>query len=339
MRIDPGVLAALGLLSAAAAAVLTVVALRYAQWRRMLDLPGRRRMHAHATPRGGGIGIVLVTAVAGLVGLPMPLGASFSGGLALVAGIGWIDDHRPLSAKLRLVVHLLAAFAFVSALWPLQALASVQHGVLFGVAVLGLAAAVNFWNFMDGSNGLVTSQTAWVATLLALAFGIAGAGPFAAVAVALAGACLGFLPFNFPRARIFLGDVGSGGLGFACAALWLLAVDLDREAFWWLVLLPAVLLVDASLTLLQRIALGRRWYTAHREHLYQWLIRSGRSHGNIVGLYLAWNGAVLLPAMLAALVWPRWAPAVVSLALAVTVLAWVIGKRAVLHRVRNGTSQ
>ncbi|MBB5208510.1 lipopolysaccharide biosynthesis protein [Chiayiivirga flava] len=322
-----------------ASALLTVAALRYARWRRMLDQPGRRRMHREATPRGGGIAIVLVAAVAALLLLPQPIGGAFVASLALVAGIGWIDDHRPLSAGLRLAVHLFAALLFVAALWPPETLRTGRDVLVFGTAVLGLAGAINFWNFMDGSNGLVASQSLWVAAGLGGVLAALGATPWTLCALALAGACLGFLPFNFPRARIFLGDVGSGGLGFACGALWLVAFETDRSAIWWLLLLPAVLLADAGLTLLQRVVGGRRWYTAHREHLYQWCIRSGASHARVAGMYMGWNLLVVLPAMLAMLRWPAAKAGIALAVLAATAMLWLVGKRAVLRRVRNPVSR
>ena len=315
--------------------LLTYVALRYAHWRRMLDQPGHRRMHTQSTPRGGGIAIVLTALAAGVYLLPMPLGAAFTVGLLLVAGVGWIDDHRSLSVRVRIVVHFLAALLFVATLWPPQAIDSLRHALLFGFAVFGLAGAINFWNFMDGSNGLVTSQSFWVAGGLALVLAALGAWPWALCAVVLAGACLGFLPFNFPRARVFLGDVGSGGLGFACAALWLVAFDLERSGFWWLVLLPSVLLIDAGLTLLLRIVSGRRWYTGHREHLYQWLIRAGASHVRVAILYFGWNLLVLVPVMIAMQHWPHHGLWLALAALVPSAAVWLLGKRAVLHRVRN----
>ena len=333
----PGIqaVAAMAGLAILASAALTWIALRYAHWRRMLDQPGHRRMHTQSTPRGGGIAIVLTTLAAGLYLLPMPVGAAFAGGLLLVAGVGWVDDHRPLSVRVRIVVHFLAALLFVATLWPLQTVDSVRHALLFGFAVLGIAGAINFWNFMDGSNGLVASQSLWVAGGLALVFAALGAWPWALCALVLAGACVGFLPFNFPRARVFLGDVGSGGLGFACAALWLVAFDLERSGFWWLVLLPSVLLIDSGLTLLLRIVSGRRWYTAHREHLYQWLIRAGASHARVAGLYFGWNLLVLVPAMIAMQHWPHHGSWLALAALVPGATLWFVGKRAVLHRVRN----
>lgn len=333
-------------LAALASASLTLGAIAYARRRRLLDAPGRRRSHAVPTPRGGGIAIVLVLLAGALLfGDMQPTAGwlAFCVGLAMVAAVGWIDDHRPLSARLRLLVHLIAAMLFVFALVPAsawQATASVQFvGLLFAtIAVLWIATAINFWNFVDGSNGLVTLQTLWTAVVLAAWFaGTPGeaAHHWWAVSAVLAGAAAGFLPFNFPNARIFLGDVGSGALGFACGALIVVAVVLQPAAWWSLVLVPSVLMGDAFLTLVQRMALGRRWYTPHREHLYQWLIRAGWSHARVALAYLGWNIVVVLPALLAQREWEMAGPAIAMAVLFITAAVWVLGKRAVLRHVRS----
>jgi len=109
------------------------------------------------------------------------------------------------------------------------------------------------------------------------------------VAAALVAGCLGFLPFNVPRARIFLGDVGSGALGFLVAALLIAAWRLEVAPLPALALLPSAFLLDAGLTLSQRIATGKRWTEPHREHLYQWLVRSGASHVAISAWYGVWT--------------------------------------------------
>jgi len=119
--------------------------------------------------------------------------------------------------------------------------------------------------------------------------------PHAGEILVFAAAAAGFLPFNFPRARIFMGDVGSGvvGLLIAVAVLWQMSAP-DTALTSGLVLCSAFV-TDASCTLVSRIARGRRWYSAHREHLYQWLVRSGFSHAGVVALYMGWNLVIALP--------------------------------------------
>ncbi|WP_386065698.1 glycosyl transferase family 4 [Tahibacter sp. UC22_41] len=304
-------------LAALICALVAEAAIRYAHRRRLLDQPGRRRSHVLPTPRGGGIGIVVAATVVLALALrpaqPLPA-VLLMPGLLLVAGIGWWDDHRPLRALTRLAVHLAAGVLLAAALWFWTAGGDATGGwaiprndlpvwaglALAAVIVFGAAWSINLHNFMDGINGLLTAQSAFVFAMIALVGALGLPHGLGSVPAALAAACLAFLPFNFPFARIFLGDVGSGALGFLIAAL--LACAVVAEPHWLAVglLLVSGFAVDATATLLQRIWRGRRWYSAHREHLYQWLVRSGCSHARVVGYYMAWN--LLLVAPLAVLV-------------------------------------
>ena len=268
-------------LHAGVSALATWLALVYARRRNLLDQPGERRSHAVATPRGGGIGITAAL-LAGCTALwatgtgPATAVSGFAAGLVLVAGIGWIDDHRPLSPWLRLIVQCLAGVLLA---WGL-------HGVdgRWGWALLALVLVpvlVNVWNFMDGIDGLASSQAMLAAAVCAWL--VPAVAP---LALALLVATAAFLPFNFPRARIFLGDVGSGTLGFALAALlaWV-APDLGVPRFLLLLLPLSAFLVDASLTLASRVLAGERWWQPHVSHLYQRWTRAGRSHVFVTAIY------------------------------------------------------
>ena len=274
------------------AATGTWIARRYALKRQLLDQPGERRSHAVATPRGGGIAIVVavllsIACVAAGGTVDRSLLSGIAGGLLLVAGIGWLDDHRPISPWPRLFVHGMASGLLA---WGL-------HRVT-GDWVLSLQAFVlamvltNVWNFMDGIDGLAASQAVIVAFALALALG----GGWMLLAVALGAATLGFLPYNFPKARIFLGDVGSGALGFLLAALASLAL-LRAVIPWPLLMLPlAAFLVDATFTLAMRILRREKWWSPHVQHTYQrWAAREG-SH---VKVTLAYAGFSLMGVILA----------------------------------------
>lgn len=250
----------------------TWLARRYALARRLLDEPGERRSHNVATPRGGGIAIVVAVLVAVAIGWSALGGglalAAFATGFALVAAIGWVDDHRPLSPALRLLVHVLASALFAAAVHA-------GSGAPATVAIAFLAPLVltNVWNFMDGIDGLAASQALIVGGLLALGLG----GPWPLVALALAAACAGFLPFNLPTARIFMGDVGSGAIGYAIGALCAIAAEQGGTAAAWLLLPLAPFLVDAGLTLARRVLRRERWWTAHTQHAYQ---ACARRHGH-----------------------------------------------------------
>lgn len=301
------------------------LALGYARQRQLLDLPGERRSHAVATPRGGGAGMVLALLIAMLTGawmLPewrVVLMAS-AAGLVLVAGIGWWDDHRPLPAMLRLCVHMLAATIVAWLLWRDGA------GLIWAVVAFGLCVGlVNIWNFMDGINGLATSQAALAA--LALAWLMPGALALPALLVAVA--CLSFLPFNFPRARIFMGDVGSGALGFVLALLVLLALRRGPETSPLLWLWPlSVFLIDAGFTLMTRIWRGDAWMQAHTEHLYQWYVKRGVSHARVTLGYGAITAAMGI-SMLAMEARAQWTIVLASL------LLWTTGA-ACWYRLRSG---
>lgn len=259
----PGLLPWL-LLHAAIAAALTWTARAYAMRRGLLDAPGQRRSHRVPTPRGGGIAIVAVVLLAcAWLAWQVPMGAAaialFAGGLSMVAAIGWMDDHRPLPAGRRFVVHLLAASLLAGAL-AMQALPCWQ-------VVLGWLLAVclvNIWNFMDGINGLAASQAAIAAAGYALVL----PAPWAWIAWALCAGCLGFLPMNFPRARIFMGDVGSGALGYVLAAL--IALSITGVESLPLTLLPiCAFSIDAGFTLLRRVLCKEAWWQPHTTHAYQ----------------------------------------------------------------------
>ena len=277
-----------------ASAALTALARRYAMRRELLDLPGQRRSHALPTPRGGGAGPVLVLLAGGVLlfafdSASQPELGICLFGLAAVAGIGWFDDHRPQSAWLRLAVHLIAA------LMASIALIGIPHTPMqfasIALSTVVAAGFVNAWNFMDGIDGLAASQANLVAVIVLVGSLFAGwlGGAWWSFALLLFAATLGFLPFNVPRARIFLGDVGSGALGFVVACLLLRSVVAGGLS-WPVALLPAsAFLIDSGMTLLQRFVRGKPWWRPHREHLYQWLVRSGRSHIHVTVCYALWT--------------------------------------------------
>lgn len=240
-------------------------------------------------------------------------------GLVLVAGIGWWDDHRPLPAMRRLMVHFIAA-ALLAALVKV-------HGGSWLLAVLVLlftASLINIWNFMDGINGIAASQ----AIVVALGLAPVLPWPYSLAAVALGLACLGFLPFNFPRARIFMGDVGSGALGYAVAVVLAIA-SLKTDIHWILLLVPAsAFLVDAGFTLLARIISGQRWMEPHTQHVYQRAVQAGASHAQVTGMYFALGLFSITVLNVCSNLQPRWE--------AVVAIAWFIALSALWLFLRNG---
>ncbi len=233
------------------------------------------------TPRGGGIGIAAswLLACGWLVLLPgadARLAAALAGSMLCVAGIGWSDDQRPLRVSTRLVAQLVGAAIAGLGFWA--ATRSVPVALVTALAVMVL---VNVWNFMDGIDGLAATQ----GVIAALTLGaLGGSATSVLLGVALAGACIGFLPLNLPKARLFLGDVGSGAIGMGIAVLLAMAwlqqdAAGDGVPATALVLLPiAVFMVDATLTLAGRIVRGERWWTPHVGHAYQKLAARWRLH-------------------------------------------------------------
>ncbi len=281
-------------------AFLTLLAQRYALHRQLLDHPGQRRSHAVPTPRGGGIGPVLVMLAGGGMLAAIDAESRVSllvcmFGLAAVAGIGWLDDHRPLPACLRLAVHLGAALALGIAL--IGAPDTPVRFAWIAASTIVVAGLVNAWNFMDGIDGIAASQASLVAGIVLLGSSFMGewsngawlSGAWREFALVLFAATVGFLPFNFPRARIFLGDVGSGALGFAVAALLLRAVAAGTLSLPLALMPVSAFLVDAGMTLTQRFLRGRAWWRPHREHLYQWSVRSGYTHAQVTRCYALWT--------------------------------------------------
>ena len=273
--------------AAACSAALTAGWTVLARRRRLLDAPGARRLHAQPTPRGGGNGIA---DVAELVYALRSGSMAMAAGVALFALVGLADDLWSPQAATKLMLQLIAAGLVASGAglvdWPAWA-----------AVTLALAYLVNAFNFMDGSNGLLALQG------LVLAIAIAAwPGQHEGLALAgwaLAGACLGFLPFNLPTARVFLGDVGSHAIGAAAGSLLLLSCLHGSVPVPAALLMLTPLLVDTGLTLARRAVAGKPVWRAHREHLYQYAVRSGHSHLQVAIGYAAWTAASVALALAA----------------------------------------
>lgn len=283
-----------------ATALLTPVAVAIARHSGALAMPGPRSSHAVPTPVGGGLALVAgwLVALGALAGfglvVPTALVAGAVPGVLTLSLVGWWDDWKGLRARVRLAVQLAVS------LWLLAYLAIAGEGVplpWWWIVLPALVWLVNLTNFMDGSNGLAASQGAFAGLAAAVIMYAGGAPDLAAAAAALGGACLGFLPWNFPRARVFMGDAGSTALGFGIGALLLLGVLREALPLPSALLLMSVFGVDATLTLLRRVRRGERWYTAHKQHVYQRLIGKGWPHGRVLLLYQAVNGVLIVPIM------------------------------------------
>lgn len=307
-----------------AGAVLTGLVRRYALARAVLDVPNERSLHTIPTPRGGGLAIaVTVSAVhAACLGagwLPLAGGSAWGLAAALLAALGWMDDHRPLPARSRFLVQLGLGWAALAAMGP-------------GVAAPGAAAVlaggilltwfVNLYNFMDGADGLAAAQGIVAGATLGLCAALDGDAGTAVAALALAGASGGFLVWNRPPARIFLGDVGSYFLGGYLGLLGAATLARGGAPWPWLIVL-ASFVTDATLTLCRRMLRGERWWTAHRTHAYQRLVTSGWSHARLARAFLALSLGLSALAV-AARAWPASAPWLALCAYGSTVTIWAM---------------
>ena len=269
---------------------------------RVMDVPNERSSHRQVIPRGGGLGVLAGLCAATAVAQP---GGQVTAVLvvALLAGLlGLADDLSSLPATQRLLVQLILGFGLAA--WLLRA--HVEHLALLPLAVvvaaIWLVGYLNAYNFMDGINGISAASAAvagawyaWVGSDLEHR-GLTLAG------VALAGAAVGFLPWNSPKARVFLGDVGSYGLGMFIAALALLAL-LEGAVVVSAVAPLVIYLADTAWALVHRVRRGDPWRDAHREHVYQRLVDGGWSHLASATLVAAAATAVAVAAALLPVVW------------------------------------
>lgn len=275
----------------------------------VLDCPNKRSSHAIPTPRGGGVGIMLVV-WAGLALFIIEKHALYIGTIVIasiwLAAVSFIDDRHSVPWRIRMGVQAVAASMAVAALW-----ANGPRPAWYGVAVgspcivLLITGYANAYNFMDGINGIAAGQAlvAGVGTaMVAIAAGLSLAHPATTLSLLVAGAAAGFLPHNFPRARMFMGDVSSVPLGFLLAVT---AIWIASEKGWWLLLplacIHANFALDTTITLFRRWRRGERLYEAHREHFYQRLVRAGWSHFTVTGWEMGLQVIIIVLAYLATL--------------------------------------
>jgi Fuc2NAc and GlcNAc transferase len=306
-------------LSAVAATyVLTGLVRRLALAHGVLDVPNDRSSHDVPTPRGGGIAIVITTVIALSLLASLRLLAfdrfmALAVGGVIIAVVGFLDDRQGLRASRRLMVHFSAALwalAWLGGLPPLQFGSQLfsfgWEGYLLGA--LGIVWTLNLFNFMDGIDGIAGSEAVFIAGGGALATSLAVApGDVPAASLAFGAACGGFLLWNWPPAKIFMGDVGSGFIGYMVVVLALMAARDNPVALLVWLMLGGVFFIDATITLVRRVGRGERAHEAHRSHAYQWLARRWHSHRRVTVSVLAVNLCWLLPCALIATSYPHWA--------------------------------
>ncbi len=298
-------------------ALLTGTMLRYAINKKLLDIPNKRSMHKISKPSGGGAGFVLlysitlfVLMVSNIVDAKF-ISCLLVGGL-LISGIGFLDDHKPLPVRTRIIIHIAAA---IFAIYMIGGIIEIQlnnriiqlgwFGDLF--AVFFIVWLVNLYNFMDGIDGIASIEAISVtigSAIIILLSHTDGSNYqllqseiniIIFVSLSLAFAICGFLIWNWPPSKIFMGDVGSGYLGYILSVIAIYTHNVGLINIWaWLILL-GVFLVDTSVTLVMRILTGQEWPEAHRTHAYQHLTQKWGSHKKVTMSILTINVVWLLP--------------------------------------------
>lgn len=284
---------------------LTGALRRFALARSLMDIPNGRSSHSIPTPRAGGIAIAFSFLVAlpvlGFVGvLDWSFIFALLGAGAGIAFLGWLDDHSHVAVRWRLLGH------FAGAAWALFWLDGLPMLNVFGVsldlgwlghvlAAIYLVWMLNLYNFMDGIDGIAGVEAVTVCLCACLVYWLGGFQSQMWVPAMLAMAVAGFLFWNFPPARIFMGDSGSGFLGMVLGVISIQAAWVSQQLLWaWLILL-GVFIVDATFTLLRRLIGGEKVYEAHRSHAYQFASRRYQKHLPVTLAVGVINIAWLLP--------------------------------------------
>jgi UDP-N-acetylmuramyl pentapeptide phosphotransferase/UDP-N-acetylglucosamine-1-phosphate transferase len=296
----------------AAFIISTLLVYYYATWleqQRVFDVPNARSSHHVPTPSGGGLPLLFV-ALSGTLLMASSLSRETAIALAAAAGLAalsWIDDRKPLPSNIRFIMQAIAVIVSLASLPADRTILFPGSPILADRLVVGICWLwfINLYNFMDGVDGLAGSESIAVATgVLLLAPLLNLSAELQILALWIAGAAAGFLVWNWQRARIFMGDVGSIPLGFLLG--WLLihvaAADAPVAAF----VLPLCFTSDATYTLLRRMLAGDRFWEPHRQHFYQQAVQRGRSHSAVVERIILVNLALVASALLS-LTWPVFA--------------------------------
>lgn len=308
----------------------------------LLDIPNDRSSHSQPTPRGGGLGFIITFAIASLLtAILSPYFPQLSLGynveitsilqlssiLAPLAIIGILDDRHNLPASIRYLIQLAAAGIALFCFGPLPQPWLTSFGLpgqltAYILSLIGITALINFYNFMDGLDGLVAGVTAVQLSFLALYLN----QPLWWLLVA---ALFGFLRWNWSPAKIFMGDVGSTVLG-ATVAIALLNADNPIQA-WTALAITLPLTADAIYTLIRRLIRRENIFKAHRSHLYQRLQQSGWTHGQVASTYISITLLIALSILL-------WGIVGAWIGLAVVVVAMIAGE-VYLSRERETTQK
>lgn len=251
---------------------------RYALAKQLMDIPNDRSSHVHPTPRGGGVAFVLVFLLS-ISCLIYSHHLSWAGDVVLMlalfitAAIGFWDDKKSLPARWRLLAHMFVCGVVLFSINPIPGITffhwSISSEGMVLLAFFYLIWMLNLYNFMDGIDGLAGSQALFVCTAMSMIYGLTGYMAHTLPLLILAASMGGFLFWNFPPARIFMGDAGSGFLGLVLGIFSLQSLHLNPAFIWSWLILMGIFISDTTLTLMTRLICGERVYQAHCTHAYQ----------------------------------------------------------------------
>jgi Fuc2NAc and GlcNAc transferase len=286
----------------------TLIVLRVARAKGSVVIPNERSSHSVPTPSGGGLGVAVgliggIIALNSVVPLALPIFIALIAGGTLVAAVGWIDDMWNVPATIRMFVYGIAALLALTFLGPLSGISTGFGFLPFGIfgtviTFLVIVWASNLYNFMDGIDGLVGSGTMVLGIVLSILLFLGGAVDLAPIALIIAASSAGFLVWNWPPAKIFMGDSGSVLIGYTFSVLAIIAALRGAVPLLISAMLFSPYIVDTTATTLRRMRNRERWYAAHRTFSYQLAVMHGRTHRRVsvalIGILLVVSGATIV---------------------------------------------
>ncbi len=285
---------------------------KYALKNSLIDIPNERSSHLIPTPRGGGLSIAIpVLLCIGVLFLMAQLDRNIAFALGVgcffVASVGWIDDHRHIPAKWRALLYGVAAVLAVYFLDESDNYQAAFHHLPFGIVssflmVIWIFWMTNLYNFMDGTDALAAIQAICAGTFVGVLFWLQGQHGLATICFVISASSCGFLVWNWPPAKIFMGDVGSCVLGFCFGVLAVIGKMQGSIPLAVIFILLSVFICDTTFTLLMRIISNEKWYQAHKSHAYQRLVQLGMSHKKLALNVLLINVIILWPMATMALI-------------------------------------
>jgi len=312
--------------------VVTGLLQKYALKHSLIDIPNERSSHSMPTPRGGGLSIVIpvllcIVMLLFLEQLDRNITLALGTGCFFVASVGWIDDHQHIPANWRALFYGIAAVLAVYFLNESDDFQLVFHQLPFVIVssfmiVIWIVWMINLYNFMDGTDALAAIQSICTSLIVGVLFWLQGQYGLATVCFVIAASSCGFLFWNWPPAKIFMGDAGSCSLGFCFGVLAVIGEIQGSLPFTVFFILLSIFICDTTLTLLMRVFANKKWYQAHKSHAYQRLVQLGMSHKKLALYLLLINVMILWPMASMAFVWDEYSYYIAATSIFLISILW-----------------